>query len=94
MGELDQLRAEIDRIDTEITRCYEQRVNVIEQVAVYKIQNGIDVLDQSRENAVIQNRVAALANSRLENDIVQLFQLIMKLSRARQQEILDGVASE
>ena len=40
MTDLQQYRHEIDRIDNEIVRLFEERMEVCEKVARYKIQTG------------------------------------------------------
>ena len=54
MEELLKLRDEIDVIDDEIVRLFEQRMAVAEKVAAYKRGVGKPVLDKERERSNIQ----------------------------------------
>ncbi len=90
MDELVRLRGEIDAIDKKIVECFEKRTACVLGVAEYKIANGMPVLDSSREAALLESRAAMLADKTLAPDVEQLFTLLMKLSRARQQILLDG----
>ena len=49
MINLQECRDEIDKIDSEIIRLFEQRMKVAEDVAEYKIRTGKKVLDPERE---------------------------------------------
>ena len=49
MGDLREYRAEIDRIDRELVRLFEERMEVSEQIGAYKIENGVKVFDKTRE---------------------------------------------
>ena len=47
--DLLQIRDEIDVIDKEIERLFEERMELCKNVAEYKITNGKVVLDRQRE---------------------------------------------
>ena len=49
MIDLLELRKEIDKIDKEIVRLFEERMEICKKVAEYKIANGKKVLDRERE---------------------------------------------
>ena len=50
---LEKQRAEIDAIDREIVALFERRMQVVVDVARIKKENGIAILDASREKEVI-----------------------------------------
>ncbi|MGN1313503.1 MAG: prephenate dehydratase [Lachnospiraceae bacterium] len=84
MKELAVLREELDCIDKKIVELYQQRLEVCEGVAEYKIANGKMVLDREREEAKIQS-VSALADNEFnEKAIRELFEQIMSVSRKLQ----------
>ena len=41
--DLKELRQQIDEIDTKIIALYEQRMEIVKQVSIYKIANNIPV---------------------------------------------------
>ena len=49
--DLKECREKIDEIDARIVSLYEERMKVSEEVALYKLSNGMNVLDKSREKA-------------------------------------------
>lgn len=89
MKDLNALREEIDEIDRKLVALFEQRMAVTEQVGRYKLANGIPVLDRSREEQVLAGKVALLENKALTEDVTNLFEAIMTISRRQQQKLLD-----
>ena len=89
MKDLTVLRAEIDVIDRQLVALFEQRMAVTEQVGRYKLANGIPVLDRSREEQVLAGKVALLEDKSLSEDVTDLFEAIMAISRRQQQKLLD-----
>lgn len=88
MTDLQQCRQEIDRIDNEIIRLFEERMKVCEDVAEYKIHTGMQVLDPERE----RSKIAALKEKAHGEfnalGAQELFQQIMAISRKRQYQLL------
>ena len=54
MDELQQARVEIDAVDQEMARLFERRMAACRQVAQYKKERGLPILDANREAAVIE----------------------------------------
>ncbi len=53
MKNLEECRAEIDRVDRQLLRLFEERMEICREVARYKKARGLPVLDASREEAVL-----------------------------------------
>lgn len=84
MTDLLKLRDQIDVIDREIVRLFEERMDICSQVARYKIANGKKVLDRNREIQKLET-LGGLAHSDFNRHGVQeLFQQIMSMSRKLQ----------
>ena len=45
---LADYRKQLDRIDAEILQLFEERMNVVREIGIWKKQNGIPVLDAGR----------------------------------------------
>ena len=84
-GDLSVLRDRIDAIDAELVGLFEKRMEASRQVGVYKREHDLPVLDQRREDAVLDNRVARLQDARWAAATRALFAEIMRLSREEQQ---------
>ena len=50
--DLQNLRLELDKIDKELAALFEKRMEVIEKVRVFKIQNNLPFLDSNREKSM------------------------------------------
>lgn len=88
MRELSDIRAELDVIDKKITELFEKRLELVSQVAEYKIANGKPVLDRKREAEKLV-RLSALAGSEFSKiGVRELFEQIMAISRKRQYQLL------
>ncbi|MDO4633025.1 MAG: prephenate dehydratase domain-containing protein [Eubacteriales bacterium] len=88
MIDLLELRKEIDQIDSEIVRLYEERMKISENVAKYKIATGKKVFDKEREDAKITALKAQTHNDFNCHGIEELFIQIMSMSRKLQYQLL------
>lgn len=88
MTKLDEYRDEIDEIDREIVQLFEKRMKTVLNVASYKKENGMEVIQSNREEVVLQKAVDNLKDKKYEDDIREVFELLMKLSRNSQKKEL------
>ncbi|MGN0141300.1 MAG: prephenate dehydratase [Roseburia sp.] len=88
MKDLKDLREQIDTIDHQIVELYEKRMEIAEEVAEYKIQNGKKVFDKEREVQKLENLTALGSNLFNKRGIGELFEQIMAASRKRQYQLL------
>ena len=66
MENLDELRKEIDEIDTKLVECFERRMDIVTRVAEYKRQMGMNTYDPDREKREIEKNSAKLSNQNLK----------------------------
>lgn len=94
MEDLSKLRQEIDQIDRQIVKLFEERMGVSRQVAEYKIANGKKVLDRARELEKLETLGNLADNDFNRHGIQELFQQIMAMSRKLQYQLLaeEGVS--
>lgn len=86
--DLGELRKQLDDIDAQIVRLYEERMEVCQGVAEYKIETGKKVFDKAREEEKI-NKVKALTHSEFNRQgVEELFEQIMSMSRKLQYQML------
>ena len=88
MDELERMRKEIDEIDSGIVSLFEQRMTVTEQVGRYKQAKGLPVLDNCRQQEVLESKAELLKNKSLCGDVTMLYETIMGLSRRQQRRIV------
>lgn len=82
--DLLKLREELDRIDEQIVRLYEERMEISSQVADYKIQTGRKVLDKTREEEKLRAVRALTHNDFNARGVQELFEQIISMSRKLQ----------
>lgn len=85
--ELDKIRQDIDRIDTQLVELLKERMECAAKVAKYKSENGMRIYDPNRERALL-NRVSELAGEDYEASARVMFSLLMELSRSHQSRLI------
>ncbi len=86
--DLLDLRKEIDKIDEQLIPLLLKRMDVAKNVAEYKVANGIPVLNEEREQQILDN-VAQKCGEQGEA-IKTVFSATMDASRALQHKIIGG----
>lgn len=86
--DLLDLRKEIDEIDEQLIPLLLKRMSISEEVAKYKVERGIPVLNSEREQQILDN--VAEKCGELGNTIKTVFSATMDASRALQHKIIGG----
>lgn len=87
--DLKELRQQIDEIDTKIIALYEQRMEIVKQVSIYKIANNIPVLDASREQLMLDKNLNKISIGEFKKYYQAVLEGFLKASKAMQQDLLD-----
>lgn len=85
--DLNLIRGEIDKIDDELAALYERRTQLASDVAKYKKEHNMPVLQKSREDQILE-KVGGAVSPELKNGAQLLFTTLMDLSKCRQQQLL------
>ena len=88
MNELENLRERIDTIDKELIALFEERMNIVNDIAEYKIKNNLPILNQNREDIVISKVKAIVKNNDYTDSAIDFIKDIMEISRKFQQKII------
>lgn len=78
--QLDEYRAEIDKVDAQLVSLLEERFKVVAKISDYKRKHKLAVLDSNREKQVL-NKIAAKAEAGKEVYLKEIFKEIMRQSR-------------
>ncbi|WP_423364171.1 chorismate mutase [Mycoplasma sp. P36-A1] len=70
MNELDAYRNKIDEIDKKIISLLEERLNLVLNVKEYKKENNIAVLDENREQQVL-NKVDYYTKNKVYSQLIK-----------------------
>lgn len=92
MKDLHDCRAEIDEIDAQLVSLFERRMAASRDIALYKQAHRMDILNASREQAVLASRSAQVKDPSLGESVTALFREIMRLSREEQRRFLSAQA--
>ncbi|MBQ8414931.1 MAG: chorismate mutase [Clostridia bacterium] len=88
---LDRARKEINEIDKEMAALFVRRMKAAEAVAEYKKQRGLAILDEARENEVIQRNSAFVEEDVIREYYVNFLRDTMAVSRAYQSRLMEGM---
>lgn len=83
INDINDIRKEIDEIDKQLVELYIRRMNCSAEVAEYKREHNMPVLDASRERALL-NKISELSGSEFEEYTRTLYSTILDLSRSYQ----------
>lgn len=87
--DLQELRKKIDSEDEALVAAFVARMRVCADIAQYKKEKGIPVLDKSREQEKL-DKIRKMAPNDMEDSCVMLYNKVMELSRKFQQKIIDN----
>lgn len=90
MNKLEEARLEINRVDKEIAKLFEQRMQAVEKVIDYKVENNLPIFDSGREAEVIEKNCKLIENEKYIPYYKEYLQSIMDISKKYQKSILDS----
>ncbi len=85
--DLSEYRKRIDGIDRQLVALFSERMEIAKGIAEYKKENGLPVLDASRERAKLAE-IAKMSAPEMRSYTGVLFSQIMELSKAYQEGVL------
>ena len=88
---LEELRAEIDKLDDSILEIFEKRMNIIDKIGLYKKENNISILQNKRWDEILNRRIDMGQKKGLSDVFVSdLFKAIHQESINRQTKVMNG----
>ena len=91
MNELEVSRKEITRIDAEMAKLFEARMQVCQAIAAYKKAHGLSIRDCSREADLINKNRSLIQSADVESYYVQFLQKTIDLSCDYQSRLIHGM---
>ena len=88
---LDKARKEINEIDRQMAELFVRRMRAAEDVAEYKKERGLAILDEARENEVIRRNSALIEDEAIREFYVNFLRDTMAVSRAYQSRLMNGM---
>ena len=90
-NQLEEARKIINEVDAQMAELFMKRMQAAEMVFEYKKEFGLPILDQKRENAVIEKNSALITNEGLKGYYIDYLKNLMSLSRAYQYRMQNGL---
>ncbi len=90
-NKLEEARNIINEVDSQMAELFEKRMRAAEMVYEYKKEFGLPILDEKREDAVIEKNSALVEDSVLKEYYIDYLKHMMSLSRAYQYRMQSGL---
>lgn len=85
---LDELRLEIDRVDDQLVKLIQERMDIAAGIAEYKRQHDLPVLNSARERDKLA-MIADASRDEMKDYMRVLYSLVFELSRSYQNRLLN-----
>ena len=90
-NQLEEARKIINEVDAEMAKLFVKRMRAAEMVYEHKKAHGLPILDQKREEAVIEQNSALVDDEVLKQYYIDYLKHMMSLSRAYQSRMQSGL---
>ena len=90
-NKLNEARKIINEVDAQMAELFVKRMRAAETVHEYKKEFGLPVLDQKREDAVIEKNSAYVDDDVLKGYYIDYLKHVMEISRAYQYRMQSGL---
>ena len=91
MNKLETARQEINRIDAEMARLFEQRMQAAKLVAEHKMERGLPIKDAAREAALIERNSAYIEDDTIREYYTQFLRGTIDVSCDYQRRLMQGL---
>ncbi len=91
MKSLEDARANIDALDTQIAKLFEARMHEVEDVALYKQANGLPIVDATRENSAQSAHAQDIYDPTIRSYYADFQRSVVEISKAYQRQLLQGM---
>lgn len=89
--ELNEAREMINKIDAEMAKLFEKRMEAVKEVAEYKSARGLPIEDLEREQSLIETMSANIADDKIRPFYVSFLQSAMDISKNWQHSLINGI---
>lgn len=90
-NKLEEARKIINSVDERMAELFVERMRAAEMVYDYKKEMGLPILDQKREDLVIEKNAARIGDDVLKGYYIDYLKQVMALSRAYQYRMQNGL---
>ena len=86
--ELSEIRTKIDHVDDQLLKLFLERMELAEEVAAYKNEHHLPILNKTREREILAKVQAAAGDK--EHYAYHLYSTLFELARSRQAELISS----
>ena len=90
-SKLNEARKIINEVDSQMAELFVKRMRAAEMVYEHKKEFGLPILDQARENAVIEKNIGLIEDDVLKGYYIDFLKNTMSISRAYQYRMQNGL---
>jgi chorismate mutase/prephenate dehydratase len=87
MEKLEKLRVEIDRVDKELSKSLEERLDIVAQIGKVKMESNIPIIDPRRASLVIEKVLEGLESKEYAGEITEIFANIIGVAETMQKKM-------
>ena len=91
LNKLEKAREVINEVDSQMAELFVKRMNAVRDVCEYKMEYGLPILDQKREDSVIERNSALVEDEILKGYYIDYLRSLMSVSRAYQYRLQSGL---
>ena len=91
---LQAARKVIGEVDRDMARLFMKRMEAVRDIASYKREKGLPILDAAHERVVIERNLSYIDNDELRELYVQFLRQVMEVSKAYQRRLMTKEADE
>lgn len=88
MVSLEEIRTRIDEIDAAMRDLFEERMDLVYQVAEYKYKNNAKIFDSEREKEVVAQNAAQIKNPEYRELYIEFIHNVMDQSKEVQEKYI------
>jgi|AntAceMinimDraft_18_1070375.scaffolds.fasta_scaffold00003_17 chorismate mutase len=85
---MKDLRDQIDLIDESIQNLFLERMQIVKQIALHKLENNLPVLDKKRELEIIKKNVDQIDNLKIVDLYEEFYKKVLEISKKYQERII------
>lgn len=86
---LEDFREELDSLDSKMLELYQQRINIVKEIAQIKKESNLPIFDKKREEEIINKSLKNIDDENLKAMYKEFIELILKQSKEIQKNALN-----
>lgn len=91
MKDIKELRNNINAIDEQMAKLFEERMQNVKEVALYKKENSLPVFDGKREQEIIAKNINYINDKEIKEYYVNYLKDVIDISKKYQNDLLEGL---